>query len=260
MGGSYWKCVWIIQELAANNLTQVIICGRQEIPTQLFFLAIDALGDNYLRVGQCIMSLFDSQNSSGVQKDTYYKCHSDIYQLLVLARSSLTLSPEKMTPLALRLSRSAEQSDVRDKVYGILSLLDPRIVAEIKPDYKLSVSEVLISFCKAVITSTDSLELLRRAGVSSVGASGRLPSWVEDLASGVQDLKRETAALTYHGEYFAGVPMPSYVEFSEQGADMLCLGVIVDTVDDEHTICGAVRSSRVSTYHKFQQVCECIQF
>jgi hypothetical protein len=54
---------------------------------------------------------------------------------------------------------------MKDKVYGILGLLDLTIVAEIIPNYEVAIPQVFISFTRAVILSTNLLDLLRRSGV-----------------------------------------------------------------------------------------------
>lgn len=88
--------------------------------------------------------------------------------------------------LLLQLTRSAEQKDLRDKVYDILGIINPKVVAEIVPDYNIDVPQVFTGFTTAVIRSTNSLELLRRAGAKNLGylPSGNPlpPSWVEDLS------------------------------------------------------------------------------
>jgi hypothetical protein len=39
----YWKRLWIIQELSANTSSQTIICGKEEIQTDLFYISIEAM-------------------------------------------------------------------------------------------------------------------------------------------------------------------------------------------------------------------------
>lgn len=63
---------------------------------------------------------------------------------------------------ALDLSRKAETTYPREKVYGLMGLT-PLVVAEmVQPDYKLTLCEVYISFAQAWITATCSLELLEQ--------------------------------------------------------------------------------------------------
>jgi len=66
--------------------------------------------------------------------------------------------------LLLQLTRSAEQKGLRGKVYDILGIINPKVVAEIVPDYNIDVPQVFTGFTAAVIRSTNSLELPRRAG------------------------------------------------------------------------------------------------
>jgi hypothetical protein len=51
----------------------------------------------------------------------------------------------------LGIIRGAKQTDPKDKVHGILSLVDPSLSAMISPDYTLTASEVFIDFAKAAV-------------------------------------------------------------------------------------------------------------
>jgi len=99
--------------------------------------------------------------------------------------------------------RGSEQSDVKDRVYGILNLISPCISAQIEPNYRLSVQDVFTDFAKACITSTKGLEILRQARNNKTvnpktkeytdltrhyPSSGDIfPTWVPDLRRGLEN-------------------------------------------------------------------------
>jgi hypothetical protein len=97
----------------------------------------------------------------------------------------------------MRCVRTSKHSDVKDRVYGALNLISPRISVQIEPNYRLSAQDIFTDFAKACITSTKSLEILRQAGnnenvkpnvkdyidqTSLYSGQGKIcPTWVPDL-------------------------------------------------------------------------------
>ena len=53
----------------------------------------------------------------------------------------------------LDLSRKSFATDSRDKVYGLLGLMEPSLSARIKLDYEASLTKVYTDFAKAVINT-----------------------------------------------------------------------------------------------------------
>jgi hypothetical protein len=79
----------------------------------------------------------------------------------------------------LPVGRTAEQLDDRDKVYGILSLVELQIIKLIGPDYESTVEDVFINFAKAVIIATGSLDILCHSR-SDPAKPKQFPAWVPD--------------------------------------------------------------------------------
>ena len=77
----------------------------------------------------------------------------------------------------MSLSRNVFATDPRDKIYGLLAMMDESLTRNIMPDYLAPVRSVYIDFAKDTIEDTKSLELLRHT--SSYGTLD-LPSWVPD--------------------------------------------------------------------------------
>jgi hypothetical protein len=73
-------------------------------------------------------------------------------------------------------------SEPRDKVYGILGLLEPDQQSAFPVDYSISVREVFTNVVEDSLTDTHSLDIIRTYGKSlSQLNTFSLPSWVIDF-------------------------------------------------------------------------------
>lgn len=61
----------------------------------------------------------------------------------------------------LNLTRSSRTSDPKDKVYGLLGIIDPSISSLVDPDYSLSVLIVYANFAKCLIVATGGLDVVQ---------------------------------------------------------------------------------------------------
>ena len=69
-------------------------------------------------------------------------------------------------------------SDARDKVYGVLGIMDPKLSANLKPDYTADVASTMIETTKAYISTYEDLALLRDANMrGEAGAPSWVPNW-----------------------------------------------------------------------------------
>ncbi|KAH7073491.1 hypothetical protein BKA63DRAFT_514224 [Paraphoma chrysanthemicola] len=83
----------------------------------------------------------------------------------------------------LRVYRHRDCKDPRDKVYGILGLVDQSKHPDVKPDYTMEVAQVYTVAMRSVVTySIPHLECLSGSGFNSRNYEGRLPSWVRDFS------------------------------------------------------------------------------
>jgi hypothetical protein len=82
----------------------------------------------------------------------------------------------------LRLGQSAAAIEPRDKVYGLLGLLDSTISSRVTPDYSLPIQSVYTDFAKSFIQATGSPGFTLIGG--RLGLSEDWPSWVPDWSLG----------------------------------------------------------------------------
>ncbi|KAI5371709.1 hypothetical protein J4E82_009593 [Alternaria postmessia] len=145
----YWSRAWIIQELAMNHNSTLILCGEFQLTRRMI-----RLGAGYC---QELLKAFQdrSDQSDNVLGLDLWPLASRMYRL-----ASLVYKPnfEEGLTVLLNLVRGAEAADARDKVYGILGLLDPAISADIAPDYSLSDQEVYTNFMKSIIKRSGRLD------------------------------------------------------------------------------------------------------
>jgi hypothetical protein len=209
---------------------QIILCGRQEIRAVLFYSASTAIAENAEQAGDNVTLTLQFENPNWVMT------LGRVVMLYGLAMLNLGSSFETTAPVILSLSKSAQQSKMEDKVYGILGIIDPGVAAKIVPNYQSSVPQVLISFTKAVITFTNSLEILRRASAPVAQSymlhnNLSLPSWVEDLTydDGLPD--QGITGMKLPDMYSAGGNTPFNIRFSDQDTVFSCQGIVLDSID-----------------------------
>jgi hypothetical protein len=212
----YWNRAWIIQELAMNQNSTLILCGEFRLTRRMIRLGADYFQKS-LKASQDRSYQFDNVLGLDV-----WSIASRIYRL-----ANLVYNPdlESLTAL-LNLVRGAKATDARDKVYGILGLLDPAISADLAPDYSLSDQEVYKNFMKSVIKRSGRLDEIAYVGTHVEKA---WESWVPDwrLPFGRHHIR-------YLRSRSASGNEPMKVRFVEQGKNstlLVCSGLQVDIVD-----------------------------
>ena len=129
----------------------------------------------------------------------------------------------------LNLSRVVFSTDPRDKVYGLLGLMNEFLANLIKPDYTDTVLNVYRSFTLATIEATGSLDIIRHTVPT---ADSTIPSWIPNLT-----VAPETSALTLGENSFAtsGSSLAS-IQTLPDGRLLSCQGFIIDRFDGMGTM------------------------
>lgn len=163
----YWSRLWIIQELAANPRSTLFVCGGKELTRHDLRLA-----------ARCCRKL-KKEEASFTQHDTDILEIS--WRLQRLIDLTCEISKDKMLQKTLSLSRQAKVSRDKDRVYGILALLDWSDFSEIHPDYSddTSLQDVFTQLTAVVIKATNSVEQI----IYNSRYDPEWPSWVPDLRS-----------------------------------------------------------------------------
>ena len=179
----YWSRLWVIQEIALSYDSLNIICGQKAILWPLFGSALSILSCDMETIALAVQSdighLDLEDDKMGKLLRRIFDHFNRLQQLIIC--STVYESGIRLPHLGaiLPMSRTANQTDARDKVYGILSLVDPKIVKLIEPNYNLTIEEVYINFAKALVMGTGSLDILCHSRFD-IEEGRQLPTWVPD--------------------------------------------------------------------------------
>ncbi|KAI1284706.1 hypothetical protein F5Y07DRAFT_405452 [Xylaria sp. FL0933] len=220
-GRSYWRRLWVIQEFFLSNTGAWLCYGDRFCLVSIFFEAVAFFFQNLQQARSALCAATGGasedwlQNLSAVESFLYLEnfkhggvAYSNILHLL-------------------DMGRKAKQFDPRDKVYGLLGMLEDKV--HVLPDYRLSLSEVYRKFAEDVIKATGSLSIIYQSAANRT-AGPSWPSWVPDWsASGVEDAADSIAATAYVGTSAAVDSLHKY-RVSDEPGNLHCEGFVIDTV------------------------------
>jgi hypothetical protein len=132
--------------------------------------------------------------------------------------------------MVLREYRYKDCQDPRDKVYGILGLVDRSMYQALRPDYSVSIREVYTGAMKAIISKhTDGLRFLTGQGFNS--SQHDLPSWVRDFSHrpNISVLRHEMNIMQAYNLYRCS-PFTTNQVFIENDSYLHLKGVKIDIV------------------------------
>ena len=180
----YWGRLWIVQELVLGGFRTVLLCGSEEIPWQIFCRGIGVI-HFYLWVARHEGIEADRQQSTLNPSDNAIDFSATpqlnhVWKDLWLS-TSIHESTSKNLPnfsRLLEMTNDCRCTDARDKVYGVLGIMDPKLSAAIKPDYTADVATTITQAAMAYIATYGDLELLRDANMwGEAGAPSWAPDW-----------------------------------------------------------------------------------
>ncbi|CAF9931984.1 hypothetical protein IMSHALPRED_008767 [Imshaugia aleurites] len=236
----YWSRLWIIQELAMGGEDSTIICGRKVTTWkklyqvyESFHLFKTSYSDPHLA------SVVRQELQSGAR--TTYEAYQDVrlwqwekcddFQNLLDVKQGLKLNKRHL----LYRCRLAQCLKPVDKVYGIMSLLEPAIAERIIPNHDLSIGELYMDFAKAWIYvegGNGDLGFLVQCGESGEEAMNSdfsdesLPSWVPDLRKQIR-----LQVNNFQPEYDAPNGLAASFTFVRDGSVLSVKGVLLDRID-----------------------------
>ena len=144
----YWSRLWIMQEIALGGGITSVLCGRDAVTWEQLFTATFTFG---LHNTDIMFALIDKERKeidlppSGLNRNKIIHLN-DEYSVQAGDRDGQFIC-------MLDLSRKSFATDSKDKVYGLLGLMEPSLSARIKPDYEASLTKVYTDFAKAVINA-----------------------------------------------------------------------------------------------------------
>ena len=172
---SYWRRLWIIQEVALAARQSLVLCGNSCILLEDFYNALQVLQRDGGALGRYIIYFArgsgKSQRGWDPTKGDTYPISEKLWERPI---AIIEAQPARMTYSgtfgALLLSLEAFSSDERDRVYGILGLPGLNGVINIFPDYSRRPTEVFNIFSESLFMSGDLNGLsLTRSAIPPIG-------------------------------------------------------------------------------------------
>lgn len=235
LGRAYWHRVWIIQELCLSGSQAPILCGEKTVTWVDFFSALYTFGKHNVDV---MFACIDRERKA-VGLGPFGLNRNKIIHINFEHQKQAGRGQAQYMAL-LDLARKSDASDPRDKVYGILGLMDPAVSSLLSLDYSLSVEEVYTDFVRQYIEGSK-LEIRKESGISTDCLLARsleileqcrlkespMPSWVPDWRN--KDHYRLFSG--HHSTYHAGGTSIASHRFRNESRVLDVDGVILDAVD-----------------------------
>ncbi|KAI0169098.1 HET-domain-containing protein [Hypoxylon sp. FL1284] len=218
----YWKRTWVLQEIAKGSTEMRVLYADKSVKwLDLYYAALyfnippnDKIGN---KVRQ-IMSQFPEhvEEADHIMKPNYH------YFLRVSNTEALRRERvEKDLMKLLTFTRHKLAARPRDKVYGVLGLMNRQIALQIQPEYGPDVTDddVYEDFARKWVQYGDNLDILGQCSCQDS------PSWVPHLHNSYRHLYAASEP-----PYDTSRGLRHKAHFSDGGKSLVCEGLLVDTV------------------------------
>jgi Heterokaryon incompatibility protein (HET) len=183
---TYWQRIWIVQEVFLARQC-FFICGANEILFHKILWTYRAWLSGDLR-----LTRLEEILKIGTYPDYFYPFMRIILEL-DLARVSIAEKDSNppashvlsSLPFLLKRASSLSATDLRDKIYGVLGLLNVEDLP-IPVDYSKDVADAYTNVVWSLIQMTSRLDILTFGGIGTFGSlhnptRHNLPSWMPDF-------------------------------------------------------------------------------
>jgi hypothetical protein len=247
MRRDYWTRLWIIQEVVLGSTSLALLCGNRFIHWTSFCQGIGFLYEHLWNIKDDLLvyEIIATGSQLSVRSAVWSTANIHlVYQdLWALSHLEAQGGGDRLSfAHLLDLANSASSQDARDKVYGLVGMMEPNISNNLVPDYKLDVRRVYAGISKMFILTYRSLEPIREGNPWGTIKS---PSWAADWTwngrirhrrpeanlwgpfwnqKGPRPIVR--AAIAYN----AGGEEPMKISFSDDDLHLTCRGFMVDEI------------------------------
>ena len=143
----YWNRVWILQEIAMGNRSTPILCGDDMLTWGELFDAVYHSANRHIDL---VFSCISEECATRAIEPKGLK-RNHLIQLNRQQNIQQEISPAHYLPI-LDVGRKCSVSDEKDRVYGMLGMMEPGVTLRMSVDYAMSTEEVYFSFAKNMIT------------------------------------------------------------------------------------------------------------
>ncbi|UPK95878.1 hypothetical protein LCI18_006813 [Fusarium solani-melongenae] len=171
---TYWRRMWIIQEVANGRPGAPVLCGNRCIAWDDIYRAAVVINNDQARLGRDIL---DSSRPPLAALNTYEFARDRLAEDTHLSSERLwgmqvalggiqlnqklsSLGDWQALTLVLNLCRDSNVTEEKDRVYGILGINAVAERVAVVPDYTLSLSALYLSFTSKFLEAGD-LNILR---------------------------------------------------------------------------------------------------
>ncbi|KAF4980911.1 hypothetical protein FZEAL_3196 [Fusarium zealandicum] len=178
MKRAYWRRLWIIQELVLGSNSTVLRCGKDTFDWPTFCHGISALYHGGIWAAKDWLLKGEVKRKLAAEKTLWSTSSVHLVQQNIRPLSEFEFrggerqGMRKLLELAMSDSR-----DEKDKVFGLLGMMEPAIVKRIVCEYSKSTSKVFSATSIAFIEHYGNLE---PPGEANPWGKADTPSWVVD--------------------------------------------------------------------------------
>ncbi|KAH7305725.1 heterokaryon incompatibility protein-domain-containing protein [Rhexocercosporidium sp. MPI-PUGE-AT-0058] len=247
MTREYWARLWIIQEIVLGSFSAVLYCGNRCVEWTRFCQAIGFLFEYLWTAKDMILAhevqtLYPTQHESVAWSTT--SLHLVFRDLWMLSYNEAKGGDDHLSfGQLLDLANSGGSKDPRDKVYGLVGMMDPLVARNVVPNYSLLPGNVYAAIARTYIIAHGNLEAIREG---NPWGELKSPSWAADWtwASRIRHgrvtaniwgpfwgPKGEPPSNKLGLPYCASGDVKMQVRFSDDGIYLGCQGFIVDEVN-----------------------------
>ncbi|KUJ10846.1 HET-domain-containing protein [Mollisia scopiformis] len=246
MSKPYWYRLWIIQELVLGSSSLVLRCGNHFITWTSFCQGIVILYDylwtvknNLLSYELCHLDITENKPRQWLTTSLHL-VHQDLWALSHCEEQGRAHLPFDRL---LNVANSANSRDARDKVYGLVGMMDPIIAKQIVPNYESPPAVIYASVAKTFIETYNNLEPLREGNPWSWYNT---PSWTADWTWDGRLRHRNPQKNDLWGPFWTRKGPPEMIEpatpyrasgntapiisFSNNNLYLTCRGFIIDKI------------------------------
>lgn len=238
----YWFRLWIIQELVLGSSAVILRCGDHFIDWTSFCVGIGFLFDYLWTIKDQLLKKdiysrdLEPNTPTAWGTTSLHLIHQDLWPLsLYEEQGENRFSFGRL----LILATSADVLDVRDKVYGLVGLMDASIADQLVPDYICTPSKTFTTVAKAFIRTYLTLDPIREGNPwSDLNA----PSWAADWTwnGRLRHARLEESTFWTRNNLTSGSKSVvayqasgnTWAEpsFSEDDLHLTCRGILVDKI------------------------------
>lgn len=244
MNRPFWFRLWIIQEIVMGSSAVVIRCGKSSIDWASFCAGIAFLQEHLWQVKDELLQRDIAKQKLGNHPVWSTASLHLVYQdLSALSQFEESGGDRLSFGRILDIANSADCQDPRDKVYGLVGIMDPCVGQQLSPDYTLEPSKIYAAVSRAFIRIYCNLEPIREG--NPWGPTGT-PTWAADWRwnGRIRWARTEnhipgpfwlpeklgTSTVVVHLPYQASGISSQEALFSDDGLLMTCRGFVIDSV------------------------------